>query len=58
MTTFSVTAIADGFSVLMAASFVGIFVVLFGATTKGQERRNIAVILCLSIASAVFWSLV
>lgn len=57
VTSFSVTAIADGFSVLMAICFVGIFVVLFGATAKGQERKNIAVILCLSIASAVFWSL-
>jgi len=57
VTNFSVTSIADGFTVLMAVCFVGIFVVLFGATEKGQERRNIAVILCLSLASAVFWSL-
>ncbi|MSV31834.1 MAG: MFS transporter [Bryobacterales bacterium] len=57
LTAFSVTAIADGFTVLMAVCFVGIFVVLFGACRPGQERKNIAVILCLSIASAVFWSL-
>lgn len=57
ITTFSVDAIADGFTVLMAICFVGIFVALFAATSPGQERRNIAVILCLSVASAVFWSL-
>ena len=57
VTAFPVTAIADGFTVLMAVSFVGIFVVLFGACAPGQERKNIGVILCLSIASAVFWSL-
>lgn len=56
-TAFSVTGIADGFSVLMAVCFVGIFVVLFNACREGQERKNIAVILCLSLASAVFWSL-
>jgi len=57
VTAFSVTAIADGFTVLMAVCFVGVFVVLFGACAPGQERKNIGVILCLSIASAVFWSL-
>jgi POT family proton-dependent oligopeptide transporter len=56
VTSVSIAGIADAFSVLMALSFVGIFVVLFRAATPGQERKNIAVILCLSIASAVFWS--
>lgn len=57
ITSFSVTSIADGFSVLMAICFVGIFVMLWAACAPGQERKNIGVILCLSMASAVFWSL-
>jgi POT family proton-dependent oligopeptide transporter len=57
ITAFAVTAIADGFSVLMAVCFVGIFVALFQGCQSDQERRNIWVILCLSIASATFWSL-
>lgn len=56
-TEFSATAIADGFSVLMATCFIGIFVVLWMACKPGQERKNIAVVLCLSMASAVFWSM-
>jgi POT family proton-dependent oligopeptide transporter len=57
VTSFTATAIANGFSVLMASCFVGIFVMLWAACKVGQERRNILVILVLSLASAGFWSL-
>jgi proton-dependent oligopeptide transporter, POT family len=57
VTALSATAIADGFSVLLVTCFLGIFAALWVACPERQERRNIGVIFCLFIASALFWSL-
>ncbi|HEU0122534.1 MAG TPA: peptide MFS transporter [Bryobacteraceae bacterium] len=55
-TAFSAAAIADGFSILLVTCFLGIFGALWAACKEKQERRNIAVIFCLFLASALFWS--
>ncbi len=56
VTAFSATDIADGFSVLLVTCFLGIFAALWIACKEAQERKNIAVIFCLFLASALFWS--
>lgn len=56
MTGFSAGAIANGFSVLLVSCFLAIFGILWAACKENRERRNIAVIFCLFIASALFWS--
>ncbi|MBI2684810.1 MAG: peptide MFS transporter [Acidobacteria bacterium] len=56
VTSFPATAVADGFSVLLVTCFLAIFAVLWMACKETQERRNIAVIFCLFLASALFWA--
>ncbi|MFN0104831.1 MAG: peptide MFS transporter [Bryobacteraceae bacterium] len=56
VTSFSATDVANGFSVLLVTCFVGIFAALWMACKEAQERKNIAVIICLFLASALFWS--
>jgi len=56
ITSFSAAGIADAFSVLLVTCFLGIFAALWVACPERQERRNIAVIFCLFLASALFFS--
>jgi proton-dependent oligopeptide transporter, POT family len=56
VTAFSAGDIADAFSVVLVGCFVAVFAVLWMACTEPQERKNIAVIFCLLIASVLFWS--
>jgi POT family proton-dependent oligopeptide transporter len=56
VTSFSATDVANGFSVLLVSCFLGIFAILWAACKETQERKNIAVIFCLFLASALFWS--
>jgi proton-dependent oligopeptide transporter, POT family len=56
MVTMTAAGVADVFSVLLLSCFIGIFAVLWRACKEPQERRNIGVIFCLFIASALFWS--
>lgn len=56
VTAWTAADIADGFSVLLVTCFLGIFAALWIACKERQERRNIAVIFCLFLGSALFWS--
>jgi POT family proton-dependent oligopeptide transporter len=56
ITTLAATAIADIFSAVLVFCFIGIFAALWMACREPQERRNILVIFCLFLASALFFS--